>query len=455
MTTLLNLWDRYWFRPAPLVHLALCRIVVVAFQLFQLTHLDYLSEFRRLSELPDALYRPLPILRLLTLPVEWISAGSLAWHAWQFRPSYGLLEIVFWLTLVAGALALVGLRTSYSLIVFALGNVFMQAFLYSFNDFHHPEALMLLTLAILALSPAGAVLSVDDLRRRIKLALTKRQFVHFNLLDESSALARWPLLLVQWLFALIYLSAAISKVGSSGLEWVNGYTLQYYLLQDGLRWESHVGVWLGQHHTLVWLLSWLTILFEGTFFSVLIFPPLAWIYIPLGVAFHTGIYVTMRAPFFYYLPLYVVFIPWVSLARALSRRLRVRRVAAKPEILFDGQCPLCLRSMTVLRYFDWFNRLAFSELQQRWPNLVLSRPDLSREDCQREMHVLLPDGSVRKGFFAFREILQYLPPLWLLLIIFYLPLTSTVGPKLYRIVAARRPRLQECSFANCAIHADK
>jgi len=251
------------------------------------------------------------------------------------------------------------------------------------------------------------------------------------------------------------MSATISKLVNGGLDWMNGYTLQYYLIRDGLRWGIDLGVWLGQQHDAVLLLSWVTILFEGSFFLVLVFPMLAWIYIPVGVAFHIGIYLTQRADFFTFIALYVVFIQWVPLCKALAHRLRFLEPRKKPEIFFDGQCPLCIRSMTVIRYFDWFNRLSFADLETQWPRLKECYPGLSLEDCRREIHVLISDESVHKGFFAFREILWYLPPLWPLLVAFYFPLASTVGPKLYSLVASKRLRFQRCSFDTCSIRSNR
>jgi len=63
------------------------------------------------------------------------------------------------------------------------------------------------------------------------------------------------------------------------------------------------------------------LLFELTFFVVLIRPSLAWLYLPAGVMMHTGIYLTMKAPFFQYIALYSVFVPWAVI---LLGKLRVR-----------------------------------------------------------------------------------------------------------------------------------
>ena len=370
----------------------------------------------------------------------------------DYRPQYALLELTYWVTLIAGMMALIGLRTNLGLWIFALGNLFIQAYIYSFGDFHHPEALMLITLLILAFSPAGGVLSVDDLWRRLQLNSKERKFEKFDITKEQSIFAGWPILLIQWMVSMIYLSSALWKLAKGGTTWMNGYTLQYYLLQDGLRWGSNLGVWLGQHHSLVRMLSWLTILFEGTFFAVLIFPRLAWFYVPMGAALHTGIYLAMRAPFFQYLAIYAIFVPWARLVGTVSRSLGFR---AKAEVFYDGQCPSCIRSMTLLGYFDWFNRLTFSNLETGWQYLAEARREISAEDCRGEMHLLLPDGSLRKGFFAFRETFKRLPALWPLLLAFYLPGASTFGPEIYSWFASKRLRLHICGTETCSVHSNR
>lgn len=443
-----HIWYNYWFRPTPLFNLAICRIIIVTFQLLYLIRRNYLNHLIEQSAMPDALYQPLSVLKLLLLP-----------FGVNYRPPLLFLEIVFWVTMVTGIFALIGLKTKPSLLIFAVGNLFIQAYLYSFGDFHHPQAIMLITLLLLALSPAGGVLSWDDLQHRISRNLRRQKFTDFDILAKTSNFARWPLLTIQWLFALIYLSAAIWKLGGSGpgigsvsFDWSNGYTLQYYLIQDGLRWGSDLGLWLGQNHTLALISSWLAIWFETTFFLVLIFPRLAWFYLPVGAAFHTGIYLTQRAPFFQYIAIYSVFIPWVLGIKMLSRRRKTSPTKAKPEIFYDGLCPVCIRSMTVLCYFDWWQKLNYSDLEERWQYLAQLHPEVSLQDCQEQMHLLLPNGAIRKGFFAFREILRYVPPLWFLLPVMYLPGAATVGQKIYKFVASRRKRFQKCTFESCSIN---
>lgn len=106
-----QVWTTYWFRPAPLFNLAVCRIFIVAFQLFYLINNNYISKLFDLSALPNSQYKPLPILQLLVSPL-----------GWNYNPPFAFLAIVFWLTLVVGLLALIGLKTNLSLIFFGVVN---------------------------------------------------------------------------------------------------------------------------------------------------------------------------------------------------------------------------------------------------------------------------------------------------------------------------------------------
>ena len=203
-------WEQYWFRPAPYVDLAMVRIFAVAVQLYLLSRwLGSFSSLEQLTALPDEMYNPITALRpfLLLLGVE--------------RPDMDLLVVAYYLTAVAGVLALIGLATRTSLLVFALGNIFLVAFVYSFGDFHHTQAPLFIALLVLVFAPSGHALSVDALLRR-----RRGQPV-----AAEGPMAGWPIRLIQWMFVLIYLSAVLSKlVFEGGLDWLNGYTLQYYLI---------------------------------------------------------------------------------------------------------------------------------------------------------------------------------------------------------------------------------
>lgn len=304
-------WNAYWFRPVPTANLAMARIIIVGVQLLLLALGNFytFNWFTELAALPDFLYKPLPVVRLLTLPF-----GS------EFRPSIDVLLPIYGLTLVFGLLAFIGYKTNFSLALFAMGSLFLQAFSYSFGEMHHPEGIFIMAIFMLALSPSGKVLSVDALLRQRRLNPKRTLAEFFNVMDEKNPFARWPLLMSQWLLALAYLDAAVSKLSGAGFDWVNGYTLQFYLVRDGTLRDSEFASWLSEHHVLSMLLSWQTIVFQGTFFLVLIFPKLARVYVPMALSLHVGMCLTGIACFWQFMALYVVFIPWVSIFKALSQR---------------------------------------------------------------------------------------------------------------------------------------
>ncbi len=180
-----KVWNAYWFRPSPLFDLALCRIIIVGFQLGYLIVRDYYNSVLEREYVSALVYNPLHIVKLLTFP----------W-GWQQVPPDWFLTVSFGLTFICGITSFIGFKTNLSLMFFAIGNLFIQAYLYSFGEHHHPEALLLITLFLLALSPSGGVLSLDDLLRRLRTHIKKQQFSPFNLLNKKSELARWPLLTV-------------------------------------------------------------------------------------------------------------------------------------------------------------------------------------------------------------------------------------------------------------------
>ena len=299
-------WNDYWFRPYPYVDLAMVRIITVLTQLAILlpigpfTSNGLLVKLEAMALLPDDLYSPIIALKLLMLP-----------FGWDARPSLEVVTIVYYLTLVVGVMALIGLAARASMMAFALGNIFMVAFVYSFHDFHHTEAPLFIALLLLALSPVGHALSVDAALRRRR----------GDILEAEGPMAGWAIRAVQWLFVLIYLSAVLSKlVFNGGLDWLNGYTLQYVLIQDSLRKGTLLGLWFSQYHVLILISQYLVVIFQATFALAVLFPRLLWIYVPLGLGFHIGNIFLLNAPFPQWIALYAVFIPWRQLFQLVSRR---------------------------------------------------------------------------------------------------------------------------------------
>jgi len=252
-------WNAYWFGPAPYVDLAMVRIWAVGCQLLKLllSPRNSSESFEALASMPDALYDSITVLKLMLVP-----------FGWDYRPTADVLELVRYVSIFAGVTALIGFRTCLSLWVLLLGNVFIVSVAYSHGDFHHTEAPLIIALGRLAMSPSARVLSVDQWLGQGRGAITKG-----DLLTAESPFAGWPIRLIQWLFVLFYLSAIMSKlVFEGGPSWLNGYTLQYYLIQDTLKKGTLLGGWFAQQHMLVLLSQWVVVCFQITFALCVVFP---------------------------------------------------------------------------------------------------------------------------------------------------------------------------------------
>ncbi len=284
MSGWMDRWNAYWFPTAPTPHLAICRIVAVAAQLFWF--FPDLEEHKNLLAKNPEFIEPQLIVRAISalLPREALFTSD-------------ALTTLYWVTIVAGISALVGLFTRASLFVFALGTWFFVAHLFSYGDRHHTEALFCIFLMLLAFAPSGKRLSVDAFIRR------RRAAIGVSVASGESDMAIWPLKVMHVLLALTYFSAGMSKVLHSGVRWLNGYTLQGHTFGDALERGHPLGIWLAQQHNLAVALSVFTILLEVFFFVSLFTPRLAPLFFGGALAFQAGLYAAAGYDFFQHMVL--------------------------------------------------------------------------------------------------------------------------------------------------------
>jgi len=277
-------WNAYWFPATPTLHLAICRIVAVAAQLFWF--FPDLEEHQNLLVKNPDFIEPQLLIRVISAVVP---------REVFFTPD--AFAVLYWVTMVTGVAALVGFFTRTSLLVFALGTWIFVAHLFSYGDRHHTEALFCIFLLLLALAPSGERLSVDALLRR------RRRASEASSASGMSDMAIWPLKVVHVLFAMTYLSAGMSKLLHSGPRWLNGYTLQGHTFGDALERGHPLGLWLARQHDVAVALSVFTILLEVFFFVSLFLPRLAPLFFFGALAFQVGLYLAGGYDFFQHMVL--------------------------------------------------------------------------------------------------------------------------------------------------------
>lgn len=124
---------------------------------------------------------------------------------------------------------------------------------------------------------------------------------------------------------------------------------------------------------------------------------------------------------------------------------------AKALVLYDGQCPLCQRSVQILKRLDWLHRLDYGDARDE-SNVPALSPPLQPSRLMEEMHLVAPDGrSVYHGFRAFRWMAWRLPLLWPIAPFLYLPGMPALGQRVYRWIARNRFHLVPCEEGECRV----
>jgi hypothetical protein len=108
---------------------------------------------------------------------------------------------------------------------------------------------------------------------------------------EATWIDAWALRLMQTVLACVYLQTGLEKLLISGWTWFEPTTLQTHLLAHGTVW----GVWVAQSAVLCVLGSIFTICFEVGFPIILLIPRLKYLFLPMGIVFHTGTYLLVGA----------------------------------------------------------------------------------------------------------------------------------------------------------------
>lgn len=125
-------------------------------------------------------------------------------------------------------------------------------------------------------------------------------------LDEPTAV--WSIVLIKIVIAQMYFSAGLQKLINSGWKWCDGENMQAILFAHFLWNDREIARLLAQNKRLCQIFSIAALFFELTFWTIILVPPLTFVYVALAILFHFGTLMTMRINYFTYLsPAYLVF----------------------------------------------------------------------------------------------------------------------------------------------------
>jgi predicted DCC family thiol-disulfide oxidoreductase YuxK len=328
-------------------------------------------------------------------------------------------------------------------LVIPLGAVCFFLLLGMLHDysFHwHQGWIPLYLIIILSFTPCGDGWSVDRLRRVIRGQAVP---------DSERALPvyGWARYTCWVAIAVSYWETGLSKLRDGGLSWWDPEGLRATFYEDSLMPREYDWTWsllLTQaHDPLVGVMGVFVIAFESLWITVLFSSMARKIWPVLTSMFHMGVLIFQKILFLDLILMQLLFFDLTGVRKAIARRLETNY--GRIQILYDGHCPLCIRTVRVLGFFDLFVRLECLDFRRldlteynRRHNVALTIQDLDRE-----MYVI-SRGQAYIGYYGYRVLAVALPAFWLLSPLMFVPGVSWVGEPVYGYIARHRLALVHC-----------
>jgi predicted DCC family thiol-disulfide oxidoreductase YuxK len=110
-----------------------------------------------------------------------------------------------------------------------------------------------------------------------------------------------------------------------------------------------------------------------------------------------------------------------------------KRRIGEMEMIYDGRCGFCVRSMAWLLAFDGLRQISIRDFRTN------PSPVVSDAQVEKALYLVLPGGRALPGFEAYRYVALRVPGLWWQIPFFYIPVLSRLfGHPIYNWVAANR-----------------
>ena len=416
LTSLGQAWTWFWFQECTTVPLEVVRIGIGALVLF---HFGMATPF--LLDLwgndgwmpPEAarIYVDGPWLQSVffyfTAPWQWI-----AFHA------------VFLFCIAA---FMVGWRTAFVKWIVLIGQI---SFDYrNLTVVYGVDSIICSLLLIMCFAPTGRAMSLDRVRA---VRAAKRRNLLATLPPYASPWAGACIRLMQLQMAILFFYSAVGKMRID--EWVTGDAiwLAFTTYEFYNPWLLEV---LARQYWLVNIMTYGTLLIE------IAYPFLIWQrrtrpYLLVAAIFlHVMFIVLMRLVYFGMVMIFghLIFLRPEWLTRWGEAW---KRSMGDMEMIYDGRCGVCVRSMAWLLAFDGLKQIRIRNFRTDPSPLV------SDALVEKALYTVLPDGRALPGFEAYRYVVLRVPGLWWLVPLFYVPVLSRLlGHPIYNWIAANRSRL--------------
>jgi predicted DCC family thiol-disulfide oxidoreductase YuxK len=406
-------WSKIWFQPMPTTPLELARIGIGAALLLHYgMATPYLFDFWG-----DAGLMPRAIV-LRDIPDPWTHSVFFYFMArWQWVAFHALF-------LVCCAAFMAGWRTSWVKWIVLIGQISY--------DRRNPaltygaDWILASLLFILCLAPVGRAMSLDRVRA---LRAAKGSNLAATLPTFCSPWTGACIRLMQIQMAALFFFSAVTKL--IRYEWVDGSAVWVVFTMDEHYSPAILNVLASQY----WLVNAAT---YGTVLLELAFTFLIWqkstrpYLLADALILHAFFAVLMGLYYFSF----VMMMGHMSFVRPewLTRLgLAWKRKMGDMEMIYDGRCGFCVRSMAWFLAFDGLRQIKVRDFRTN------PSPVVSDGEMEKALYLVLPGGQRLPGFEAYRYVVPRVPGLWWMIPFFYVPVFSRlIGHPIYNWIAGNR-----------------
>jgi predicted DCC family thiol-disulfide oxidoreductase YuxK len=223
----------------------------------------------------------------------------------------------------------------------------------------------------------------------------------------------WPVRTAMVVAAGAYFFTGLAKVVFSGPAWVLTGNMRWvlYAASDAHAAPNHLALFIADRPLLAHGVATITLLVELGFPLVLFRARAAWFFVPGTVALHAAIAATMGLDYSAWaITVLIVFVPWPSVARAMTNRQPASSLAAmeRATVLYDADCGFCRWSMDKILWWDRRRRLRPVPLQSTEADTLLPA-DMDPQTRMASWHLVTDGGHAYSAGAAAAPLLRLLP----------------------------------------------
>jgi predicted DCC family thiol-disulfide oxidoreductase YuxK len=287
--------------------------------------------------------------------------------------------------------------------------------------------------------PGDRAFSIDSLRYKLGTP-----FTHHSRYPRPTVSVLAYYLPIAVCLGFLYFDSAIHKLFAE--HWRNGLgswlpsTQPYYVSALDMS-------WLLNNEILEKTIGYTILVFQFTF--IFLFAHRRWrvFYLLIGASMHLGITLSLNIyPFgMGMLMFYILLVPF-SVWRNIAQRLTAKQPML--TVFYDKQCPLCNRTVQVIKHFDVFNGIDFKNAQDhaaQYPALN----NIAPETLLADLYALDQNQRIYAGVDTYIQICLKMRWPMLAGVVLSLPGIYQIAQKKYRAIADTRTRIT-CS-ADCLI----